>query len=273
MCLCTFEQKPCSGCRENHTNVKYDATWRIRIKCPEFQSWLTERYTRTLRQLLYAAMSYGFCCRSFTPSRRLYFFAFVRLSVSRITQKVIDKFWLIFLWLAGCVTCSKRLDFGDDRHDEAGAGIFEWNCYHCEIGQFYEFILRILRDQLPWRWFDVSERFYFVLLSRTLPSVCTYDSSGAIRVWHSGSSAPESRRYVSEKTAGTACGYRTRFSATRRKRNSTTWPSTTDWWTSNLTVNCGTSSSKCVSSSRALVRDLNIFTSSVGIGADFQYTD
>ena len=59
-----------------------------------------------------------------TSRERGYVFAFVDLSVSRMTQQVFDEFWLIFLRGGIHVTSNKLLDFGVIGNYEFLKGIF-----------------------------------------------------------------------------------------------------------------------------------------------------
>jgi len=68
-----------------------------------------------------------------------YVFAFVWLSVSRKLTNSDE-----ILWRVGCLTSNRRLDFGDESDHDAHPRIKKK--FHCGIG-----VVRILRDQLPWR--------------------------------------------------------------------------------------------------------------------------
>ena len=67
-------------------------------------------------------------------------FVLVDLSLSRISQTAVDKFWWNFggMWSLGRMKSNRRLDFGGDRHQDAD---FQKQFHHCGTRAVVQFLL------------------------------------------------------------------------------------------------------------------------------------
>ena len=90
------------------------------------------------------------------PPRRLYVFAFVCLSLDRITQKAADEFWWNF-WRGGMFDQQESTRSGSRWDPGIFKGIFQLR--DLVIAELY-----LRRAQRPWRRFGISDCFLMLLL-------------------------------------------------------------------------------------------------------------